>query len=516
MVEESKQLKECIEKLTTDGKATLDPSLLSKVKKLCKNGGDSSIELAVRILMSQLQRKHSQIRLSTTLLINELFIRSHCFRTNFLESNQFQYFLELTFGINDSNRLPPPKQFAKLLKEKCIEFLNSWNASFAEGYPVLKNSYAFLKDNSVVDFREREVLSTSEREAREKRATKRNQFLQAKIEKTVKQFNELEEDMKSIFVQYDSCLQLIVPKLENEEDNFLETNVNCSENENIFINGFNQSVDLTIKRVMTVNKCEDNSALIENLKDMYKLLVDYLSKVKKLLQLMSKGSELCYVEMKRAIDLKSKIMEAIQKFIELKIIETESVKNMSENSDTSDDDFETVEEKEGLELIIPENRRKEYGLCDDLSEKPSTSGDSQFVECKVPLPNGKLCPRRDKIKCPFHGKIIMRDSCGIPVNEEDRKGEKLKAEATPDWQQPELLRDIESQTGIDLRVSRKGKRKKHTGLQSIRTCDQTSRQRLAKKVFNVETVNKIADDMNAIDAKLSNQFGDQWNYFMNE
>merc|ERR1712150_59122 len=35
--------------------------------------------------------------------------------------------------------------------------------------------------------------------------------------------------------------------------------------------------------------------------------------------------------------------------------------------------------------------------------------------CRAPLPNGKLCPRMDKVKCPFHGKIVDRDVHGAIV-----------------------------------------------------------------------------------------------------
>ncbi|PSN33567.1 hypothetical protein C0J52_26229 [Blattella germanica] len=30
--------------------------------------------------------------------------------------------------------------------------------------------------------------------------------------------------------------------------------------------------------------------------------------------------------------------------------------------------------------------------------------------CRAPLPSGKLCPRHDRHKCPFHGPIVPRDA----------------------------------------------------------------------------------------------------------
>ncbi|XP_069779154.1 UV-stimulated scaffold protein A [Narcine bancroftii] len=42
-------------------------------------------------------------------------------------------------------------------------------------------------------------------------------------------------------------------------------------------------------------------------------------------------------------------------------------------------------------------------------------------KCRAPMPNGSLCERQDRFKCPFHGKIISRDEQGNPVNPEDRQ-----------------------------------------------------------------------------------------------
>lgn len=33
--------------------------------------------------------------------------------------------------------------------------------------------------------------------------------------------------------------------------------------------------------------------------------------------------------------------------------------------------------------------------------------------------NGGLCPRKDLVTCPFHGKIIPRDDLGRPINPQD-------------------------------------------------------------------------------------------------
>ncbi|KAJ6651011.1 hypothetical protein lerEdw1_001189, partial [Lerista edwardsae] len=118
-------------------------------------------------------------------------------------------------------------------------------------------------------------------------------------------------------------------------------------------------------------------------------------------------------------------------------------------------------------------------------------------KCRAPMPNGGLCERQDRYKCPFHGKIIPRDEWGTPVNQEDRDREAKKQfekkEAQPEWQDPELMREVEAATGADLgsaQYSGKGKggkgkrkKKKYPNLTDLKQQTNTSRSRLGKKIF---------------------------------
>ena len=85
--------------------------------------------------------------------------------------------------------------------------------------------------------------------------------------------------------------------------------------------------------------------------------------------------------------------------------------------------------------------------------------------CRAPLPSGRLCPRRDRFKCPLHGKVIPRDNMGQPANAEDRLAEEQRIEdeknKNPDWQDPQLLKDLKAATGVDLKVPEKGKRRRN-------------------------------------------------------
>lgn len=158
------------------------------------------------------------------------------------------------------------------------------------------------------------------------------------------------------------------------------------------------------------------------------------------------------------------------------------------------------------------------------------SGNFQKVKwtCRAPLPSGKLCPRQDRIKCPFHGKVIARDETGKPSNPEDREAEEKrleeeKANKVPDWQDPKLLADLKESTGVDLRMPDKTKRgwrkhlpgeeKKYVGLTDIKASHNTTYSRLSKKVFQKSSMRRVAADLDKLDRKrFRDKYGDQFNY----
>ncbi|XP_047441325.1 UV-stimulated scaffold protein A isoform X2 [Mugil cephalus] len=145
--------------------------------------------------------------------------------------------------------------------------------------------------------------------------------------------------------------------------------------------------------------------------------------------------------------------------------------------------------------------------------------------CRAPLGNGKLCPRQDRIKCPFHGRIIPRDQEGKPCRQEDRlseeQEEKRKRTQEPEWRDAELMREIEAATGEDLgsdRVGnkkRQGKRKKYPNLSDLKQSTNTSRSRLQKKVFNKSSMSRVAEVLNKADKRKHDKFSNQFNYALN-
>uniref|UniRef100_A0A674H4S3 UV-stimulated scaffold protein A n=1 Tax=Taeniopygia guttata TaxID=59729 RepID=A0A674H4S3_TAEGU len=148
-------------------------------------------------------------------------------------------------------------------------------------------------------------------------------------------------------------------------------------------------------------------------------------------------------------------------------------------------------------------------------------------KCRAPMPDGRLCERQDRIKCPFHGKIIPRDDSGIPVNAEDRaREEKMKFEkqaAQPEWRDPEFMREVEAATGLDLGSSKsngkgqkkKGKKQKYPNLTDLKQQANTSRSRLEKKVFNKGAMKRVMKAMNRVDQRKHEKFANQFNYALN-
>ncbi|XP_051021193.1 UV-stimulated scaffold protein A [Acomys russatus] len=145
-------------------------------------------------------------------------------------------------------------------------------------------------------------------------------------------------------------------------------------------------------------------------------------------------------------------------------------------------------------------------------------------KCRALKPNGSLCERQDRLKCPFHGKIIPRDDKGQPLNPEDRAREQRQQlqqqQAHPDWQDPEFMKDVEAATGVDLGSSKyskkgKGRKKKHPNLTDLRERANTARARLEKKVFAKAAVQRVVAAMNQMDQKKHEKFANQFNYALN-
>ncbi|KAM6150458.1 UV-stimulated scaffold protein A isoform 1-T2 [Erethizon dorsatum] len=139
--------------------------------------------------------------------------------------------------------------------------------------------------------------------------------------------------------------------------------------------------------------------------------------------------------------------------------------------------------------------------------------------CRALRPDGRLCERQDRLKCPFHGKIIPRDDAGQPLDPEHRAQEQQQPKRAG-WQDPEFMKDVEAATGADLGSAQygregKGKRRKYPKLTDLRAQASTSRARLKKKVFAKAAVRRVVAAMNQMDRKKHEKFTNQFNYALN-
>lgn len=136
-------------------------------------------------------------------------------------------------------------------------------------------------------------------------------------------------------------------------------------------------------------------------------------------------------------------------------------------------------------------------------------------QCKAPLPSGRLCPRRDKVKCPFHGPIVPRDSEGAPLDADlrQREAEAKFQQKADEWKDPKYLKQLSLETGYDLEgKAQKNKRKKYPNLVDIKKLTNTPRKRLLRKISSKRVREKISNDLNALDDQAHQQFSQQWSY----
>lgn len=96
----------------------------------------------------QLNQEHAEIRFSAFQIVDELFTRSHQFRT--LIISNFQEFLELTVETDYEQPLPPPYEVAQKLKKTAIKSIQEWYEKYGEAYKKLSLGHHFLKQNKKV------------------------------------------------------------------------------------------------------------------------------------------------------------------------------------------------------------------------------------------------------------------------------------------------------------------------------------------------------------------------------
>ncbi|KAA0709119.1 UV-stimulated scaffold protein A [Triplophysa tibetana] len=415
------KLSELVEELTTSGEPQLDQDKMKEVKKICKVSNDY-IDHFYHLIMTQLNQEHAEIRLSAFQMVNELFSRSHHFRT--LLITNLQEFLELTVETDVEQPLPPPKEVSRKLRTLAIQTVQSWHAAYGEAYKKLSLGYHFLKQIKKVDFHDVEARTLGERQRQEEKQKRLERIYKEKLERAKQEMEEMTAGIEETLTEMNNCIKLLVtddlnlfseepstfPSSSGSEDTSeqpccskdlsheqskeitqekseKEEKDECSDDsdmeevpeENVFLRStglmsHKYQLELSVATDLNMRETEENEALVNTVRDLQRLITTrHLPLVQSWIQVFTKvgvEEEL----MRRATELKKSLENTLRKQEHLHIDyknRERRVMRAPEEGEEEDDDFEEVPEKEGYEAHIPEHLRVEYGL-DDVSSTSSS------------------------------------------------------------------------------------------------------------------------------------------------
>lgn len=187
-IEARTEILKIVETLTHSGDPALDDKLMKKIKNYCRlvhnqisfspslslsslslsllpfsRSSDIYVQLVYDRLMRDVATEHSEVRLSSFQMIDELFQRSHLFRQLITSDCQklillgkavsgygFQSMRIVFLSVCGVEPLPPPQSAASKLKETSLLSFKQWVEKFGEGYPKLKLGYNYLKHSKKV------------------------------------------------------------------------------------------------------------------------------------------------------------------------------------------------------------------------------------------------------------------------------------------------------------------------------------------------------------------------------
>ncbi|KAI9561766.1 hypothetical protein GHT06_012727 [Daphnia sinensis] len=542
------ELGQIIENIVSSGLKQIDELKMRKIKNICRIS-DVYVNEAFKIVMHQLSQMHSEIRLSSLLIIKELFQKSHHFRELLIAD--FQFFSKLVLEIDPNAPLPPPLAALKQLKVLATKTIKEWHETYGETYKKLKIGFQYLKNSKLVDFEDMEARSVQERQRIQEKETKLTAVRQAKLKALNEEVTTEEIEINDCLTQIENGLELLLPdefaihapnRCENPDTN-TDT---CDFRAHGISNNATFSLVIDVQPFQVIEVSQDNQEIIRYMQDQYRLLtVRWLPAVFKWNITSAKlGAE--EKLQKRILDLKIKVELTIKKYQETNLAscklesdldsscdsDLETVPDLDNDEENSTDIFSTTDatvetKSETHRCLFRKRRRKsnERTLPLDIDSYATSqsnvpaptfsrnivesywvqdpeSGPSATVDlvthpvelgeafcpvkwsCRAPLPNGKLCLRKDRKKCPFHGPIVARDEQGRP---KDPLIMRTPAkDAVPEWQDPALLAEIKAATGVDLTMPTKGKRVRKNpfpNLTDLKTLNNSSRSRLEKKVF---------------------------------
>lgn len=220
------ELTDLVETLTTSGKRTLDGNLLKRVKSICKCS-DENIRHLYRMVMTQLEKEHSEIRLSSLQIITEIFSRSHAFRELLLDD--FQKFLSLSVGVNCKEPLPEPTAVARVLRNQALKAIEKWHQKYGPHYMKLSLGYIYLTRVKKFNFDDPLSHTEVERLRAQDIETRRANRAECKLSAILVQMSNLVSEIQNVIVEAGNCFQLILPTPEEFDIYSLNSGDSTSE-----------------------------------------------------------------------------------------------------------------------------------------------------------------------------------------------------------------------------------------------------------------------------------------------
>lgn len=205
-------LKYLVKKLTISGKDDLNPSLMKKLKHICKQS-DTYVTKAYHIIMQQFEKKHAEIRFSCFAIFDQLFNRSHCFRC--LVLNDFTKLIDLVLGPTGKKHDLKPLSVAIKLKKNAIIAIKMWHDKFGEAYKLLAIGVDYMINCKYVNFVSMTAMTPGER-AQEEESQRLSKELELKrVTKLKVELAEVTPQIEADLIAFRNCFQLLIPNVEN-------------------------------------------------------------------------------------------------------------------------------------------------------------------------------------------------------------------------------------------------------------------------------------------------------------
>ena len=492
------QITKLVEKFTTASHP--EPAYLKHLKSICKKD-EENVVVTHQVVIAQLRRPHTVVRLNCLQVIDQLFHRSHRFRTLLLED--FHQFSILTLGYEADKALPPPQSQHKKLITETIGKIKEWHRKFKSGYNKLELSFNVLKNH--VDFEEVCLINDSLRKIRLEKEERLNNIWRERVRRVGEEFAEYRAELDSWRESSDNLLSLL-------------SDGNCLANYQEEVEGqYNVLVRRLLPKVqawtVTLTKAGNlaDSDLLRQAVEHKQKLTESLHKFEKFnIAFKKENSDDQLVKEKKSNSVvevdpttwEATVLKVTGEKIDLNIELEDKTSLKTDDGGEGCSSSSSIPRLEDVqfptEMVVDPDKSRFWVSDGREGEIVSVGGIQRVTEfvgshgspadlprCGARLPSGGVCPRRDKVKCPLHGPIIGRGS-------DDS--------------------DTVNQTVIT--ASSPGKRKiERNRLKAAVKYDESSRSRIEKKIFNKSSAKRVSKDLTRYDKlRTKNKFTDQFNY----